>query len=65
MPSTHLKDQDGKPSSMRLMSMVSLLAAIVLAALPALTNTPAQDMVVLYFLTGAFAPKVMQKFAFP
>lgn len=63
MANTYLKDHDGKPSAMRLMSMVSLLAAVGLATMQALTDAPPQDTVILYFLTGAFVPKSIQKFA--
>ena len=58
-----LHDDEGNPSSMRLMSIISLLSAIGLAVLPVITDAASQDTVVLYFLTAAFAPKAIQKFA--
>ena len=59
-------DQKGTLSSMRVMSFVALLTAVALAIIP-LFYPPAKevgnDLHVLYFLTAAFAPKAVQKFA--
>ena len=65
MSGRFLSDREGKPSSMRLMALLSLLTAIGLALLPTITmqEIPAQETLVLYFLTAAFAPKAVQKFA--
>ena len=60
-----LVDHEGKPSSMRIMSAVSLGAAIVLSILIAIgtsTNDATVDLV-LYFLIAAFTPKAVQSFA--
>ena len=57
-------DNEGNPSSMRIMSFISLLVAIGLAAAPFfIENCPRDNLHVLYFLTAAFAPKAVQKFA--
>ena len=59
-----LQDDDGNTSSMRLMSLISLLAAIGIAVLPFFVdNHQGDNLHVLYFLTAAFAPKTVQKFA--
>lgn len=57
------EEKKGVYSSMRLMSFISLLAAMGLAGLTIYTNN--QDGIVLSFgfLLGAFAPKAVQKFA--
>jgi len=59
-----LDETVGVRSSMRLMCFVSLLAAVAFGALT-LLNEAATDgeMITLMFLTGAFAPKAVQKFA--
>ena len=60
-------DDEGNPSSIRLMSFLSLLIAGGLAATMVLDwGSPEgakKTELVLYFLVGAFAPKVVQKFA--
>ena len=66
--STHgyLTDDSGQPSSMRLMSMLALIAAIALGFLTLLGHAPeAQNGLYLtaLFLIAAFAPKALQKFA--
>ena len=62
----YLTDDQGHPSSMRLMSMISLAAAI-LFGLITLLHGSANDENGLYltaaFLLAAFAPKALQKFA--
>ena len=64
------EDHKGQKSSMRLMSFVSLLAAIfyggviVFSAVGRTTNIPDDAMIItIGFLVGAFAPKAVQKFA--
>ena len=62
----YLTDDHGHPSSMRLMSMVALVAAIAFGSIT-LLHAPADDTNGLYltalFLVAAFAPKALQKFA--
>ena len=61
-----LEDHQGNASSMRLMSVVALLASIAFGGLSLLG--PAKDnpnglYVTTAFLIAAFAPKALQKFA--
>ena len=58
-------DDEGNPSSMRLMSMLSLLVAAALATVEVMAwgSGEGHSELVLYFLIGAFAPKAVQKFA--
>lgn len=62
----YLTDDQGHPSSMRMMSMVALIAAIVFGLITVLLGR-ANDQNGLYltalFLVAAFAPKALQKFA--
>lgn len=62
----YLTDDEGHPSSMRLMSIVALMAAIAFGILTLLDGAD-HDYNGLYlttaFLLGAFAPKALQKFA--
>ena len=59
-----LKDDKGNPSSMRIMSISALAVAAGLAFIPVFFKEAEVDhMLVLYFLTAAFAPKAVQKFA--
>jgi hypothetical protein len=64
-PSGFLTDHQGKPSSMRLMSWVALLAAIGFGFLT--LTKPTDESTGIYitfgFLISAFAPKAVQKFA--
>ena len=62
---TYLSDSDGNPSSMRLMSLLSLCIAALLAAVEVMGWGAGEGNteLVLYFLLGAFAPKAIQKFA--
>ena len=57
-------DDNGSPSSMRLMSFVSLIISGFLAFMITMGWGAHQNTeLVLYFLVAAFAPKVVQKFA--
>ena len=60
-----LTDDDGNPSSMRLMSMLALLVAAGLACVEVFGwgSGDSKTELVLYFLVAAFAPKAVQKFA--
>ena len=64
MPS-YMRDESGKPSSMRLMSVLALLVAAALAFVEMFEwgSTESKSELVLYFLVAAFAPKAIQKFA--
>ena len=62
-----LEDDQGNPSSMRLMSVIALFASIVFGLLTILHPVGSQGVNGLYitmaFLLAAFAPKALQKFA--
>ena len=62
----YLEDHHGNPSSMRLMSVVALLASIAFGLIVVL-DSEASDSNGLYittmFLIAAFAPKALHKFA--
>jgi len=58
-----LKDQGGKTSTMRIMSIMSLFAAIFFAYPTIILESHDGVMIVFSFLLGAFAPKALQKFA--
>ena len=60
-----MTDGDGNPSSMRLMSMLALIVAAVLACVEVFGwgSGGGRTELVLYFLVAAFAPKAVQKFA--
>ncbi len=62
-----LEDDLGSPSSMRLMSVIALIASIVFGLLTILHPVASQGANGLYitmaFLLAAFAPKALQKFA--
>ena len=61
----YMTDDNGNPSSMRLMSMLALVVAASLAFVEVLGWGSGADKteLVLYFLVAAFAPKAVQKFA--
>ena len=65
--SRFFQEENGKPSSMRLMSFVALLAAIAFGALTLLVvdgDTAGEGVFISFgFLIAAFAPKALQKFA--
>jgi len=58
-------DDQGNPSSMRLMSMLALMIAAGLAFIEVFGwgSGEGNTELVLYFLIAAFAPKAVQKFA--
>lgn len=58
-----MTDDQGNLSSMRLMSMLALAMAGLLAILPLFGKSGGNSEHVLYFLIAAFAPKALQKFA--
>ncbi len=60
-----LSDDQGNPSSMRLMSLLALVVAAILATAQVFEWGADSDKteLVLYFLLAAFAPKAIQKFA--
>ena len=62
-----LEDHLGHPSSIRLMSVVVLVASIIFGLITILHSTASQGENGLYitiaFLIAAFAPKALQKFA--
>lgn len=62
---TFLSDDQGNPSSMRLMSLLALLIAAGLACVEVFGwgSGESKTELVLYFLVAAFAPKAVQKFA--
>ena len=55
--------EDGKLSSMRLMSMIALVAAILFGLITLLNPKSAGLNLVVAFLTAAFGAKAAQKFA--
>ena len=61
----YMTDDNGNPSSMRLMSMLALVVAAILAFAQVFGWGAGMDKteLVLYFLIAAFAPKAVQKFA--
>ena len=62
---SYLTDDQGAPSSMRLMSILALIVAAGLACVEVFgwgTGEKNTELV-LYFLIAAFAPKAVQKFA--
>ena len=66
MSKGYLTDNDGNPSMMRAMNLVSLIAAIAVAVFDMSGKAPAGGNGLYFcgmFLIGAFAPKAFQKFA--
>lgn len=59
------EDHAGQKSSMRLMSMASLLAAILFSAVVVYKGDVSENImvIIIFFLLSAFAPKAVQKFA--
>ena len=62
---SYMTDDQGNPSSMRLMSLLALIIAGALAGVEVVGwgSEGDQSNLVLYFLVAAFAPKAIQKFA--
>jgi len=62
---TYLSDDNGNKSSMRLMSFIALVAALLISGLLLFLDriTPESVTLVSLFIFGAFAPKALQKFA--
>ena len=62
---SYMTDDQGNPSSMRLMSMLALAIAGGLACVEVFGwgSSDGRTELVLYFLIAAFAPKALQKFA--
>ncbi len=60
----YLTDDQGTPSSMRLMSLMALVASIVFGFLVVTQDQPTAEALylVVAFLLSAFAPKVAQKY---
>jgi positive regulator of sigma E activity len=57
------EDDNGNASSMRLMSFVSLIASIMFGILTMYLSNQDGLILTAMFIVGAFAPKVVQKFA--
>ena len=59
-------DDDGNPSSMRVMSAIAFVASAYLAIVEVyaeVTEQAGDTELVFYFLAAAFLPKALQKFA--
>ena len=59
-------DDEGNPSSMRVMSVIAFVASAYLAVVEVYAEVAEQDgdsELVFYFLAAAFLPKALQKFA--
>ena len=60
----YLEDDNGNPSSIRLMSFLALFASIVFGLLTILREQASDGIyVTTAFLLAAFAPKTLQKYA--
>ena len=61
---SYMTDDQGNPSSMRLMSLLALIVAafLVVAEVFGWGSGESKTELVLYFLVAAFAPKAVQKF---
>ena len=58
-----LQGNNGKYSTMRAMSFIALIAAIVFGAITITSNDPDGTEITIAFLVSAFAPKAIQRFA--
>ena len=58
-----LQGNNGKYSTMRAMSFIALIAAIVFGAITITSNDPDGTEITIAFLVAAFAPKAIQRFA--
>lgn len=67
MSAGFFEEDNGSKSSMRLMSIIALVAAIVFGSITITKNTNSRNDTEIYitfgFLIAAFAPKALQKFA--
>jgi hypothetical protein len=57
------QEDNGKYSTMRAMSFIALIAAIVFGVITLLDNDSEGKYITTAFLVAAFAPKAVQKFA--
>lgn len=57
------QEDNGKYSTMRAMSFIALIAAIVFGAMTMTSNDSEGKYITTAFLVSAFAPKAVQKFA--
>ena len=57
------QEDNGKYSTMRAMSFIALIAAIVFGAMTMLNKDSEGKYITTTFLVAAFAPKAVQKFA--
>ena len=58
-----LQGNNGKYSTMRAMSFIALIAAIVFGAITITSNDPDCTEITIAFLVAAYAPKAVQRFA--
>jgi hypothetical protein len=58
-----VQEDNGKYSTMRAMSFIALIAAIVFGAMTIISNNSAGKDITTAFLAAAFAPKAIQRFA--
>jgi hypothetical protein len=58
-----IQGNNGKYSTMRAMSFIALIAAIVFGAITITSNDPDVKEITMAFLVAAFAPKAVQRFA--
>jgi hypothetical protein len=58
-----LQGNNGKYSTMRAMSFIALIAAIVFGAITITSTDPDGTEITIAFLVAAFAPKAVQRFA--
>lgn len=57
------QEDNGKYSTMRAMSFIALIAAIVFGAMTMTSNDSEGKYITTAFLVSAFAPKAVQRFA--
>lgn len=57
------QEDNGKYSTMRAMSFIALIAAIVFGAMTMINDEPEGRYITTAFLVAAFAPKAVQRFA--
>ena len=61
--SSFFREDNGNPSSMRLMCFISLIASVLFGVLTIYTKNQDGIIITFGFLLGCFAPKAVQKFA--